>query len=192
VRACGGDPLLLGIAGDDASSLRDLVRSGLSAADLLLVSGGSSVGARDLTLDVVEDLPDSEVLLHGVAIRPGKPTILARVGAHRVWGLPGHVASCMVVFEVLVRPMIERLSGEIAPRPRPRLRARLTRNVASVHGRTDFLRVRLAPGAHGTDAVPLLGRSGLLRPMVQADGLVEIPRDREGLDAGTEVEVILL
>ena len=188
VEACGGVARKLGIVRDDHETFLSIVRAALKEADLLLVSGGSSVGTRDLTIDVLEALPDSEVLVHGVSLKPGKPTILARVGHKAVWGLPGHAASAMVVFEVLVRRFVERLSGLDRPRPRGRTRARLTRNVRSVHGRTDFVRVRL----EGDEAAPVLGRSGLIRTMVEADGLLEIPRDSEGLDAGVEVDVRLL
>jgi molybdopterin molybdotransferase len=188
VEACGGVARKLGIVLDDFDAFLAIVRSALEEADLLLVSGGSSVGTRDLTIDVLGALPDSEVLIHGVSIKPGKPTILARVGSKAVWGLPGHVASAMVVFEVLVRRFVERIGGLERPRPRGLARARLSRNVSSMHGRTDFVRVRL----RGDEASPVLGRSGLIRTMVEADGLVEIPRDSEGLDAGAAVEVRLL
>jgi molybdopterin molybdotransferase len=141
-----------------------------------------------LTLDVIEALPGSRVLLHGVAIRPGKPTILADVGGKAFWGLPGHVASAMIVFQVLVRHHLERIAGARAMLPMP-LPARLSRNVASVHGRRDYLRVRLDRRDGQFWAVPVLGKSGLIRTMVEADGLVEIDRDSEGLDQGVEVLV---
>jgi len=188
VEACGCVARRLGIVIDEFEAFRAVVADALEQADLLLVSGGSSVGTRDLTIDVLQALPDSELLMHGVSLKPGKPTILARVGGKAVWGLPGHVASAMVVFEVLVRAFVERFGGLERPRGRPRVRARLSRNVRSVHGRTDFVRVRL----DGDQAIPVLGRSGLIRTMVEADGLVEIPRDSEGLDADTRVEVRLL
>ena len=158
---------------------------------MVLLSGGSSVGSRDLTLEVLKTLPDSTVLLHGVAIKPGKPTILADVGGKAFFGLPGHVASAMVVFHVLVRRHLEHLGGA-RPRPELRVSARLSRNVSSVHGRRDFLRVRLEERDGAMLAIPVLGKSGLIRTMVLADGLVEIDRDAEGLDEGTEVRVELL
>lgn len=188
VEACGGVARRLGIVADDFDTFHGVVRDALEEADVLMVSGGSSVGTRDLTIDVLQALPDSEVLLHGVSLKPGKPTILARVGRKAVWGLPGHVASAMVVFEVLVRSFVERIGGLAGPRRQASTAARLSRNVRSVHGRTDFVRVQLT----GNEAVPVLGRSGLIRTMVEADGLVEIPRDSEGLDAGEVVEVRLL
>jgi molybdopterin molybdotransferase len=187
-QACGAVAEKLGIVADEFDLFFGTVEQALSRADLLLVSGGSSVGTRDLTIDVLEALPDSEVLVHGVALKPGKPTILARVGRKAVFGLPGHVASAMVVFEVLVRRFVERAGGLARPRPRGTMVGVLSRNVPSVHGRTDFVRVRV----DGDEVSPVLGRSGLIRTMVQADGLVEIPRDSEGLDAGATVEVVLL
>jgi molybdopterin molybdotransferase len=188
VERAGGVPRPLGIVGDDFDTLLAACRTALADADTVLLSGGSSVGTRDLTLDVIEALPDSRVCLHGVAIKPGKPTILADVGGKAFWGLPGHVASAMVVFHVLVRGSLERIAGA-RPGPVTRVPARLSRNVASVHGRRDFLRVRLEDRDGDLWAVPVLGKSGLIRTMVEADGLVEIDRDVEGLEEGAEVLV---
>jgi molybdopterin molybdotransferase len=191
IERAGGTPLPLGIVRDDFDALLAAGRDALAAADAVLLSGGSSVGSRDLTLDVIRALPDSRVLLHGVAVKPGKPTILADVGGKAFWGLPGHIASAMVVFNVLVRGQVERLAGA-RPRPAVRVPAVLSRNVASAHGRRDFVRVRLEERDGGLAAIPLLGKSGLIRTMVGADGLLEIDRDTEGLDAGSEVRVELL
>jgi len=191
VERVGGIPRQLGILGDDFDALLSTCRNALAEADTVLLSGGSSVGARDLTLEVIEALPDSRVCLHGVAIKPGKPTILADVGGKAFWGLPGHVASAMVVFHVLVRRQLEHIAGA-RPRLEIQVPARLTRNVASVHGRRDYLRVRLEYRDGLLWASPVLGKSGLIRTMVEADGLVEIDRDAEGLDQGAEVQVHLL
>ena len=188
VERAGGIPRRLGIVGDDFAALLATCRAALAGADCVLLSGGSSVGTRDLTLEVLEALPGARILLHGIAIKPGKPTILAEVGGKAFWGLPGHVASAMVVFHVLVRHQLAHLGGARPERER-RVPARLSRNVASVHGRLDFVRVRLEDGADGLRAVPVLGKSGLLRTMVEADGLVEIGRDSEGLEEGAEVQV---
>ena len=150
----GGVPRQLGIVGDDFDTLlASLPRTRWPSADTVLLSGGSSVGSRDLTLEVIEALPDSRVCLHGVAIKPGKPTILADVGGKAFWGLPGHVASAMVVFHVLVRRHLEHIAGA-RPGSEIRVPARLSRNVASVHGRRDYLRVRLEESRR-----PALGRS---------------------------------
>ena len=188
VAEAGGVALPLGIIGDDFDQLLSCCQRALADSDMVLLSGGSSVGARDLTIDVLAALAGAEVLVHGVAIRPGKPTILADVGGKALWGLPGHVASAMVVFRVLVRGFIERIAG-LAPTPPRRTRARLSRNLASVHGRRDHVRVALEERAGELWAVPVLGKSGLIRTMVKADGLVEIATDSEGLDEGSEVWV---
>ncbi len=114
VQAWGGLPLIKGIIPDDFAALRAALAAALIEADLILISGGSSVGVRDLTLAAIQDLPGAEVLVHGVAIRPGKPTILAAVGetgTKPLLGLPGHPASAAVVMEVLGRPLLQHLSG---------------------------------------------------------------------------------
>lgn len=190
VEAAGAVPLRLGIVRDDFDSLLAACRAALEQADIVLLSGGSSVGTRDHTLDVLSALPSSEVLVHGVAIKPGKPTILAQVGDKPFWGLPGHVGSAMVVFDVLVRRFVERAAGLAGDDREVALTsARLSRNCPSQHGRAEFVPVRLEQREGETWAVPVLGRSGLVRPLVQAAGLVEIARDTEGLDAGSVVQV---
>ncbi len=192
IRAAGGIPQAYGIVPDDYEALLETCRQALAANDMVLISGGSSVGTRDFTIDVLQALEDAEILVHGVSIRPGKPTILARGGGKPVWGLPGHVTSAMVVFAVLVRPLLEHLGG-LAPRFRRRVHvpARLTRNLPSVQGRVDYVRVRLVPAADGLEADPVLGKSGLIRTMAAADGLLCIDANAEGLDGGAFVTVEL-
>ena len=193
VEQAGGEALHLGIVPDELDALNAACRAALARADTLLISGGSSVGTRDHTLDVLQALPDAELLAHGVAIKPGKPTLLARSGPKAVWGLPGHVASAMVVFRVLVQPFLEQIAGLSAddPAPSAQVSARLSRNLASAQGRTDFVRVRLERRPDGLWAVPVLGRSGLLSTMVGAHGMVAVPRDVEGLLEGAQVPVLL-
>jgi molybdopterin molybdotransferase len=190
VEECGGEPWQLGIVPDEFEPLRAACKRALEQTGICLISGGSSVGTRDLTLQVLGSFPDTEVLVHGVAVSPGKPTILVRVGERAFWGLPGHVASAMVVFHVLVRPFIDYLRG-IPPSLGERwpLRARLSRNVASRQGREDFVRVRLRQDDEKLVAEPIFGESGLISTLVRADGLVRIDRHAEGLYADEEVEV---
>jgi molybdopterin molybdotransferase len=191
VESCGGVPLKLGLSPDQFPALREKCQEALDRADICLISGGSSVGSRDLTLDVLASFAGSEVLVHGVAISPGKPTLLVKAGERSFWGLPGHVASAMVVFQVLVRPFMAYLRG--APlslgEGRP-VRARLNRNVASKHGREDFIRVRITGKDSDLIAEPIFGESALISILVRADGLVRIDRHNEGLYAGEIVEVI--
>jgi molybdopterin molybdotransferase len=192
VRRCGAVTKSYGIVADDAATLERRCAAALAENDMVLLSGGSSVGARDFTIEILEALPDTEVLVHGISISPGKPTILARSGAKAVWGLPGHVTSAMVVFAAVVKPFLLHLSGQKRTRTPARCLARLTRNLASAQGREEYLRVRLAEKGGDLWAEPLLGKSGLIRTMVQADGLVAVPKDTEGLEAGTVVEVLPL
>ena len=154
-------------------------------------SGGSSVGSRDLTLEVLSSFAGSEVLFHGVAISPGKPTLLVKAAGRGFWGLPGHVASAMVVFQVLVRPFMCHLSGVALSLGEGRpAKARLARNVASKQGREDFVRVRLRQDDDALRAEPIFGESALISTLVRADGLVRIERHAEGLYEGETVEVI--
>jgi molybdopterin molybdotransferase len=192
VQSAGGRPQAYGIIPDDYDALLSVCRQALAANDMVLISGGSSVGTRDYTIDVLQALEASEILVHGVSIRPGKPTILARAAGKPVWGLPGHVTSAMVVFTVLVRPFLMYLAGRDPQFTcRVPVPARLTRNLPSVQGRVDYVRVRLVPAAEGWDAEPLLGKSGLIRTMAAADGLLCIDANTEGLDQGTLVQVEL-
>jgi len=190
----GGIPKPYGLLADDYQILHEKCAEALTHCDMIIISGGSSVGARDLTIDVIAGFPDSEVLIHGVSISPGKPTILARIGQKPFWGLPGHVTSAMIVFDRLVRPFIEHAAGLKNPTGQNpfRIAARLTRNVASAQGRVDFVRVRLIPDGKEFLADPILGKSGLLNTMLQADGLIEIDINTEGLDKGALVRVIPL
>ncbi len=192
VVAAGGRPVSFGIVPDRYDSLAKTLTEALESSDMVLISGGSSVGTRDYTLKVFSDLPDAEILVHGMTISPGKPTILARVGGKPVWGLPGHVASAMVVFTAVVRPFLEHLAGVAADgRPGPiRIPARMARNVASAQGRVEFIRVRLRQEDGRVTAEPILGKSGLIHTMVRADGLVAVGMNEEGLEKGDPVEVI--
>lgn len=193
VRASGGLPLSRDIVPDDREALYGVLAEALKGADLVLISGGSSVGARDLTLAAIEDLPGAEILVHGVAIRPGKPTILADIGGKPLLGLPGHPASAGVVMHVLGRPLLQRLAGlaENLPSWGGAVPARLSRNLAGASGREDFVRVRLRPEGDTLWADPVLGPSGLLSPLVKSDGLVVIPLGVEGLFRDDPVTVHL-
>lgn len=161
---------------------------------MVLLSGGSSVGTRDVASKVIDSMGEPGVLFHGISIKPGKPTVGAMVGGKPVFGLPGHPASAMVVFELLVAPLV-RSGGypggeEEALREFP-LRAIITRNLRSAAGREDFIRVKLSGRDGRLYADPVLGKSGLISTMVKADGLARIPSGKEGVEAGETVEVKL-
>jgi len=193
IKKSGAIPVTYGIVRDDYDTLYRQCESTIQTSDMVLVSGGSSVGMRDFTTEVLSSLPDSKVLVHGISISPGKPTILANVQNKAFWGMPGHVTSAMVVFETVVRPFIDHVRGNLAENKSSFITpARLSRNVASANGRTDFIRVKLVEKDDGIWAEPILGKSGLINSMVKADGLVEIDMNTEGLDKGDEVKVTLL
>lgn len=202
VRQAGGLPLLLGIARDTLDELEAGLRAGLAQADVLLLSGGSSVGVRDLTVAALERLGTADILCHGVALSPGKPLILASVpraraedGSCMVWGLPGQVASAQVVMMVLGQPFLRHLAGNATAfdqRTWVQCRAELARNVASRQGREDYVRVRLELREGRLPlAVPVPGMSGLLRTLIAAQGVMRIPAALEGFEQGREVEVLL-
>jgi molybdopterin molybdotransferase len=188
----GAAPVPFGIVPDMQADIHDALARAVAGCDAVLVSGGSSVGARDFTLAALAALPDSEILAHGVALSPGKPTILARVGAKPVIGLPGQVTSAQVVMTLFGKPLVRRLMGDPqaltrAPFTFP---ATLARNLASKPGREDHVRVRLEYGDSDIPlAHPVLGRSGLLKTLVDADGLIAIDAACEGLEAGSRVAV---
>ena len=189
----GGIPLYLGIARDNFDELHSLCKNALAESDMVLISGGSSVGSRDFTMEVIQALPAAEILVHGVSISPGKPTILATSEQKPIWGLPGQVTSTMVVFQVMVRPMLEKIGGLSEDRlvAEREVSAVLSRNMASVQGREDYVRVKLVRRENQIYAEPILGKSGLIHTMVKADGLIKIDMNSEGLDKGTAVSVIL-
>jgi molybdopterin molybdotransferase len=191
VQQLGATAITYGIVHDDYQALLDKCSQALTECDMILVSGGSSVGARDFTIDVITAMPDSEILFHGVSISPGKPTILARIQNKAFWGLPGHVVSAMVVFSRIVKPFIEHISGnEDDSAKKTRLTAKLSRSLASAQGRVDYIRIRLTRKEGLVWADPILGKSGLINTMVKADGLIEIGMNTEGLDKGADIEVI--
>jgi molybdopterin molybdotransferase len=192
VAACGALPVGMGIVRDDRTALRAACDTALSGCDMVLVSGGSSVGARDFTVEIIGSFGGAAILAHGIAISPGKPTIVAKVRDRVFFGLPGHVVSAMIVFARIVRPFLGHIGGLADPRGEAvRVPARLSRNVASVQGRTDFIRVRLNRRDDGLWAQPVLGKSALIHTMITADGIIEVGKNVEGLEEGAPVEVML-
>jgi len=192
VTQAGGEPVRYGIIKDDPKALTSMCKKALAHTDMVLLSGGSSVGTRDYTIEVLANLPDTNILVHGISISPGKPSILATSAHTPVWGLPGQVVSAMVVFQVVVTAFLHRLRGLSRPVAPVKTSARLSRNLASSRGRRDFVRVVLEEDNQGLVARPILGKSGLIRTMVQADGLLEIGEHVEGLEKGRMVDIFLL
>ena len=187
VEEAGGLPDLRGIVPDDTERLREALEQAVATADLVLVSAGSSVGARDSTAAAVAALGPPGIWCHGLRLKPGKPTLLAEAGDVPVIGLPGNPQSALVVFRLLGLDLVRRVGGCLRPPPPRTAGARLERDVPSVAGRYDVVQVRLEGGV----AMPVFGRSALLSPLVGADGFVRVEEDAGGLYAGAEVEVEL-
>ncbi len=184
-----------GVIRDRRDDLQRGLAKALARHNAVLISGGSSVGAKDITLEVISSFPRSEILFHGISVAPGKPTILARALDKPVLGLPGHPQSALVIFDFFGAPLLRVLGGEDPAAvfvPQRTVRARLGQNVASQPGREDYVRVTLAQRNGQRIASPMAGKSGAIFNLVKADGLVCIPANAEGLDEGVEVEVILL
>ena len=189
----GAEPLNMGLCADDFRTLKDRVEKAQGLADTVWISGGSSVGTRDLTLKVFEVLRDFELLVHGISISPGKPTIIGRSGSQPIIGLPGHVASALVVAEVFLRPLIFRLSGlrGYSGGLNTVVQAELGRNIESTSGREDYIRVKLVKNRETLIAEPIFGKSGLISTLVDSDGLMRVDMNTEGLYKGQKVDVML-
>ncbi|SEM74233.1 molybdopterin molybdochelatase [Syntrophus gentianae] len=191
VARAGGVPEIKGIIKDDYSSLLSAARSALEAADALVISAGSSVSTRDLTSDVMNELGKPGVLVHGVAVRPGKPTILGVCNGKPTIGLPGNPVSAMVVAGLFLTPLLQRMQGLKNPPAQRRETARLAHNISSVPGREDYVQVRLVEREDQLWAEPVFGKSNLIYTMVKAEGMVCVPLDSNGLHQGEQVEVEL-
>lgn len=187
--SCGCRTRMYGIVRDEEEALAAVLKQAAAETDGVLISGGSSKDTRDHGAMVIAGA--GSVLVHGIALAPGKPTIIGKAGTVPVIGLPGHPASAYVVLMVLGTHLFGGLTGG-GPRPSWVENAVLAANIPSARGREDYVRVRLERGEGETPvATPLFGKSGLLNTLVRSDGLVRVPAGAEGLEAGTPVEVLL-
>jgi molybdopterin molybdotransferase len=175
---------------DRIESLREAARQALEAADVVVITAGSSVSVQDVTAEVITGLGHPGILAHGLAIKPGKPTVIAVCGGKPVFGLPGNPVSAIVVFKLIVAPTLAHLLGRELPRPATRL-ARLARNIASQTGREDYVPVRFKEIEGTLWAEPVFGKSNLIYTLVRADGLIRVSLDSNGLSEGDDVEVKL-
>jgi molybdopterin molybdotransferase len=191
VVSAGGMPVRYGIVPDREEAMRQVAGRALAECEAVVVTAGSSASARDLTAQVINTLGSPGVLVHGVNVRPGKPTILAVCDGKAVIGLPGNPVSALVIAWLFITPVIETLLGLRQRRQLPGVPARLAVNLASQAGREDWIPVRLLPTAEGYLADPIFSKSNLIFSLVRADGLVRIPADATGLAAGEFVSVVL-
>ena len=183
VEACGAEVMSFPIVPDDYDALRATVEDALGCCDMVLVSGGSSAGQKDNTARVLSAL--GEMLFHGIAVKPGKPTMCADVAGKPAFGLPGHPVAAYFMFLELVRPLLSRGGQAVCAR------ARLSAGVPSNHGRSEFVAARLELSDGTTVAEPIRGKSGLISQLSMADGYFVVGRNQEGLAVGAEVDVRL-
>jgi len=197
----GGVPIRQGIIPDEYAHLRETLEAAIRDCALVLMTGGSSVGVADLTAKVINGAGKPGVLVHGVSIKPGKPLIVGLIGTTEkqvpIFGLPGHPAAVSICFELFVKPVLARISGEI---PHPALegvssyrvvKAKLERSISSSPGREDHVRVMLLKKDGQLWARPVFGASGLISTLVKAVGTVVVPMNKIGIEAGEEIEVRL-
>ncbi len=191
IETAGAVPLRYGIVRDDAEILYQTAARALAEADALIITAGSSASARDLTAEVLNRLGAPGVLVHGVPVKPGKPTILAACQGKPVFGLPGNPVSALNTIRLFVAPVLWRLQGTEPPRA-GYVHARLAQNIPGANGREFFVSVHLEERPDGLWVRPLLGESNLIFVLVRGDGIVRVPLGVTGLARGTEVEVELI
>jgi molybdopterin molybdotransferase len=194
IEGCGGELRDWGVIRDDKDQLIRAIGEALQWSDLVLLSGGSSMGAKDIALEAILSFPDSEFVFHGISVSPGKPTIFAKACGKPILGLPGYPVSALVIFDLFAAPVLRKIGGEEVTginQFAKTLRATLKTNVASQLGREDYVRVTLERDSERWLATPLPRKSGAIFTLVKADGMVRIDLNQDGLEQGEEVEVIL-
>ena len=189
VESCGAEADRLGIIPDNRDALRAALQR-TTAYDCFILSGGSSVGARDYTAACIEELGKPGVLFHGVSMRPGKPLIFGVVNGKPYFGLSGNPTSAMVGFLLFVRPLLWQMQG--ATESVPLLRAKVERNLSSAGGREDYIRAWLYNLGDELWARPILGQANLISTVIRGNALLRIPQNSEGVEAGDSVEILLI
>ena len=185
LRDFGAEPVDFGIVVDDEALLREKTEAAARSCDAVILSGGSSAGVKDAACRIIGDL--GKLLLHGIAVKPGKPTILGRAGNTPLIGLPGHPVAAFFVAKLFVLPLLARLEGRTL-RDFP-VNATLSESLSANHGRMQITACRLEETEEGLTAVPIRSKSGLITQLAGADGCLVIDRDCEGLPQGAEVKI---
>jgi putative molybdopterin biosynthesis protein len=185
----GAHALRKSIVRDNADLLRKTILDALADSDIVVINAGSSAGREDFTADVISSI--GEVLVHGVAIKPGKPVILGIVKGKPVIGIPGYPVSAALTFNLFVKPLMYSLLGLESPPPET-IAAKLSRQVASSLGQEEFIRVKLGSVSGNLIATPVTRGAGALMSLVRADGIIRVPATSEGIATGQEVTVELL
>lgn len=193
VKRAGGVYCDYGIVSDKIDIFLPAIKKAVKENDIVLFSGGSSVGVRDLGEQVVEALGPPGILVHGVTLKPGKPVLIGLSGNTPVFGLPGHPVSALVCFDFFVKPAIQQLSGQLnSPQlPTPYVMATLARNINSAPGRRDVVRVKIIKEDHGLVAAPILGKSGSISTLSRSNGYFLIEEDSQGVTENSVIKVYL-
>jgi molybdenum cofactor synthesis domain-containing protein len=188
----GGKPVYFGVVADDKEALSKVLHAALDSADMVITSGGVSVGPRDYTPQIVDSLGKPGIVVYGIAVKPGKPTTVGFVGDKPVFSLPGHPTSALLIFYLLARPLIQQLAGRPVT-PMKMVRAAAGSRMFSAKGRRTFVMVRLMfDKSCRLIAEPVeSGASGAITTLTKADGFVEIPENEQFVDADQEVVVFL-
>ena len=190
IDALGAEPVSYGIIPDNLEQLEDIVLRALKECDLVLISGGSSTGERDFTMKVLNESGKPGVFIHGIAIKPGKPTLIADCNGKPVFGLPGHPVSAFFIFQLFAAPLIRAMLGTRTNASKFESGV-MSVNVPSNQGREEYIPVQLTQTENGLTAEPIHNKSGLIMGLIQAQGYVRIPRDKEGLMACEKVTILL-
>jgi len=192
VSESGGEPFLLGVARDDPDEIRSRIGEALRDADVVITSGSTSAGFGDLIYKVVDSLGKPGILVHGIAVKPGKPTLLAVLNGKPLFGLPGYPTSALIIFNLLVRPLLLSMAGLAEERRDTRVKAKTAVRIFTSKGRREFLPVCVVQDEAGNLRVyPMLSGSGAITSLAIADGFIEVPETREFLEEGEDVHVNL-
>ncbi|MDZ7671865.1 MAG: gephyrin-like molybdotransferase Glp [Halanaerobiales bacterium] len=197
LKEAGASVNKVGIIEDTYQSLKESVKNHLTS-DLILVSGGSSAGIKDMTVDVINELGKPGVLIHGLKVKPGKPTILGQINETPVMGLPGHPGSAWIISNLFVKPLVKLLSGEYnieniesnISKDSIKRKAILDRNISSDKGRKEIIPVKEVYRKENIYAKPLLGKSSFMKVFIDSDGYIVIESGLEGLNKGDQVDII--
>lgn len=188
----GANPLKMGIVRDSYDEIKATVEKAFRMSDIILITGGTSAGVKDMSARVIDELGSPGVIFHGVSIKPGKPIIGGVCDGKPVFGLPGHPVAVYICFELFVKPVIEHMLGLDERKVKRIVKAKISRNLHSQAGREDFIRVSLEEREGQLWATPLLSKSGLIMSLVRADGILHIPAELLGFQEGDEVLVELI
>lgn len=192
IEEAGGVPIKMGIVKDNYKEIKTLVDKAYKSADIILITGGTSAGIKDMTAQIINELGKPGIIFHGVSIKPGKPIIAGVCNKKPVFGLPGHPVAVYICFELFVKPTIHKMLGITDKNYKTKVKAKLAKSISSQPGRTDFIRVYLEEKDGEIWATPLLSKSGLIMTLIKAKGILCIPEDLLGFEKEETVEVEIL